>query len=234
MLTDEPVSGHLRHFLGVEGPPATPPRPGRKRVSLFCDCLCVQQAASFCSKQASKQPPSIFLRKTAPSFLRLHLPFQDYTFLFKTTPPFPRQNTFLSKTIHLPIQDYTFLSKTTPSFSRPHLPFQDYTSLSKTIHLPFQDYTPSFSRLYTFLFKTIPSFSTIIQDYTPSFSRLYLPFQDYTPSFPRLHLPLQANGFLYKTTCFPEEKKPASPYQAPGPERKEKEKKKKEKGEKRE
>ena len=50
MFTDDPVNGHLRHFLGVTGPPATPPHPGRSTASLVCDCLFLQLAGLFHSK----------------------------------------------------------------------------------------------------------------------------------------------------------------------------------------
>ena len=33
MFTDDPVNGHLRHFLGVAEPVAAPPRPGRSTAS---------------------------------------------------------------------------------------------------------------------------------------------------------------------------------------------------------
>ena len=43
MFTNKPVSGHLRHFLGVAETPATPPCPGRNIASLVRNCLFVHR-----------------------------------------------------------------------------------------------------------------------------------------------------------------------------------------------
>ena len=44
VFADDPVNGHLRHFLGVAELPATQPHPGRTTASLVRDNLFLQRA----------------------------------------------------------------------------------------------------------------------------------------------------------------------------------------------